>query len=268
MKKLILIVIISIFISALIQAQGCLPDGIIFGYQVEIDNFQLNYPGCTEIEGDVTIWGEDVVNLDGLNVLNAFGGSLKIGIGSILYGTSQINLSGLENVTFINGDFVIEVNLDLISLTGIENIAYIGGNLSIYYNPLLSTCEFESICNYLANPNGSVSIEGNDTGCNNQEEVEEACLVLINEINSEDKFTISPNPIETTTQIEHNLNTDSPVTIQILDISGQVIKTLVNETQQKGKLEVVFDGTELKAGIYFCVLKTNEGIQTKKIIKL
>ena len=37
---------------------------------------------------------------------------------------------------------------------------------------------------------------------------------------------------------------------------------------QKGEHKVVFDGTKLKAGIYFCVLKTNEGIQNKKIIKL
>ena len=81
--------------------------------------------------------------------------------------------------------------------------------------------------------------------------------------------TLTENDIGiATTKIEYTLNSNSPVTIQILDISGQEIKTLVNETHQKGEHNVVFDGTELKAGIYFCVLKTNEGIQTRKIIKL
>ena len=33
----------------------CLPEGITFTTQEQIDNFQTNYPGCTEIEGDVYI---------------------------------------------------------------------------------------------------------------------------------------------------------------------------------------------------------------------
>ncbi len=33
----------------------CLPEGITFTTQAQIDNFQLNYPGCTEIEGDMKI---------------------------------------------------------------------------------------------------------------------------------------------------------------------------------------------------------------------
>jgi hypothetical protein len=44
--------------------------------------------------------------------------------------------------------------------------------------------------------------------------------------------------------------------------------TLVNEVQQLGKQSVVFNTIGLKPGIYFCVLKTNEGVQSKKMIKL
>ena len=53
-------------------SQGCLPEGITFSGQEEIDNFQTNYPGCTEIEGDVLIWdyGTGVNNLIGLSVIN------------------------------------------------------------------------------------------------------------------------------------------------------------------------------------------------------
>jgi hypothetical protein len=38
--------------------------------------------------------------------------------------------------------------------------------------------------------------------------------------------------------------------------------------QQLGEQQVIFDGSQLKPGIYFCTLITNEGIQTRKIIKL
>jgi hypothetical protein len=47
----------------------CLPEGINFTTQAQIDNFQTNYPGCTEIEGDVLILGSNITNLTGLSVL-------------------------------------------------------------------------------------------------------------------------------------------------------------------------------------------------------
>lgn len=54
----------------------CLPEGITFSTQEEIDNYQSNYPGCVEIEGDVIIEGEDITNLDGLYGLNFVSGFL------------------------------------------------------------------------------------------------------------------------------------------------------------------------------------------------
>ena len=54
----------------------CLSDGITFTTQEEIDNFQTNYPYCSEIEGDVIIEGADITNLDGLNGLNSVSGFL------------------------------------------------------------------------------------------------------------------------------------------------------------------------------------------------
>ena len=52
-----------------LSSQPCLPEGIIFTTQAEIDNFQTSYPGCTEIEGDVTISGDDINNFIGLRTL-------------------------------------------------------------------------------------------------------------------------------------------------------------------------------------------------------
>jgi len=78
MKKLIFI-ILTIHCSLFILhsfSQPCLPQGITFNTQEQIDNFQINYPNCTEIEGDMIIEGDDITNLDGLNVLTAVGGFL------------------------------------------------------------------------------------------------------------------------------------------------------------------------------------------------
>ena len=81
MKKLTLTIIL-IMSNIIIFAQcdeSCLPNGITFETQAGIDNFQSNFPECTEIEGDVLIRGDDITNLTGLNVLTAIGGDISIG---------------------------------------------------------------------------------------------------------------------------------------------------------------------------------------------
>ena len=82
MKKLIFI-LLSIHASLFTIhtfSQGCLPEGITFTTQAQIDSFQINYPGCTEIEGDVEIYGywEDITNLSSLNVLTSIGRNLRV----------------------------------------------------------------------------------------------------------------------------------------------------------------------------------------------
>lgn len=54
-------------------SQPCLPEGITFNTQEQIDNFQINYPNCTEIEGGVLIEGTDITNLNGLSVITSIG---------------------------------------------------------------------------------------------------------------------------------------------------------------------------------------------------
>ncbi len=51
-KFLLFIWLILLFAGA---AQSCLPQGITFSTQNQIDSFPINYPNCTVIEGEVTI---------------------------------------------------------------------------------------------------------------------------------------------------------------------------------------------------------------------
>ena len=77
-----------------------------------------------------------------------------------------------------------------------------------------------------------------------------------------------PNPINLNTTLSYSLSESSEVTLSIHNISGLCISILVNEFQQQGKRSVIFDSSGLKPGVYFCILKTNTEIQTKKILKL
>jgi hypothetical protein len=77
MRRLSFVFLVLMFIRVSGPAQSCLPEGITFNRQSQIDSFQVNYPGCTEIEGDVTITGNIIYDLNGLNVLTSIGGNLE-----------------------------------------------------------------------------------------------------------------------------------------------------------------------------------------------
>ncbi len=175
MKKFYILLIALLALNGA-RAQSCLPEGITFTTQTQIDNFQTNYPNCTEIEGDVIIQGEfNITNLDGLSVVTSIGGDLDISNNLVL-----TSLTGLENVTSIGGDLWIYFNTPLTSLTGLDNIdAGSITNLYIFGNDNLSACEVQSVCEYLANPNGTVDIFNNAIGCNNPPEVAGGCGISL-----------------------------------------------------------------------------------------
>jgi len=58
--------------------QPCLPEGITFTTQEQIDNFHTDYPSCNVIEGNVKIMGDDITNLNGLLGLKRVEGYLKL----------------------------------------------------------------------------------------------------------------------------------------------------------------------------------------------
>ena len=103
MRCVSLIICLLLFVHGVVSPQSCLPEGIIFTSQEQIDNFQINNPGCTEIEGNVEIAGiwpnPGVYNLEGLNMLNSIGGKL------ILQNNDYLSFSGY--VTDANTGFPI-----------------------------------------------------------------------------------------------------------------------------------------------------------------
>lgn len=106
MKKAFLFSVFANAIQFSAFSQGCLPDSVKFYSQSEIDSFQVNYPGCTEIEGHLVINGYALItNLNGLDVLTSVGGNLVIEYCNI------INLAGLNNLNSIQGGLTVYFNL-------------------------------------------------------------------------------------------------------------------------------------------------------------
>jgi len=131
-----------------------------------------------------------------------------------------------------------------------ESSIFIGGHFNDYLNigdvPLISN-----------NEHGFLALIGELTG------------ITVYERNlGSNLFDIFPNPLSCNTSISYNLSNTSIVNVSILNQNGQVVTTLINENQLQGDHKLIFDATDLPAGVYFCTLKTSEGTQTKKMIKL
>lgn len=127
MKTSFYFIVFSLFIQYSALSQSCLPEGITFLTQQEIDDFQANYPGCAVIEGDVWIHGYDIQNLNGLSVLTEIGGGLLID------STLLTNMQGLNNLTRIGEDFQLYSNNSLDNLIGFDALTEITGRLDFSF---------------------------------------------------------------------------------------------------------------------------------------
>lgn len=137
MSRLILLFVSILFILNNGLAQPCLPDGITFSTQSQIDSFQIIYPNCHEIEGGVIIQGEDISNLNGLNTVNKIEGGLLIHDPFI--GNSQLtDLEGLNNLNSIGEFLIIASNSMLANLNGLENLESVNGYIQILWNNSLT----------------------------------------------------------------------------------------------------------------------------------
>ena len=359
MKKITLLIVLALIIQGTVLSQPCLPSGITFTTQEQIDNFQTNHPNCTEIGGNLIVDGESIFNLDGLNVITSVGGNLQFmgcdilssltglenitslggslvvagndalfdltglegltAIGANLEARSNsylINFTGLDNVTSIGGGFYLYFNNNLSSfdglnnltsiaggmelgatvfgiilnnpalesLTGLGNLTSVGGplkirycdiltslsgldninsssieNLVITHNPLLSTCAVLSVCEYLASPAGTITIQANASGCGDQYEVEYACqFVAIPDINLESEFSIYPNPAKKKLFI----SSENGMSIDEVIIYNQFGQKVLQENQ----ILKVVDVSMLRQGMYVVELMSNGLKMREKLI--
>jgi hypothetical protein len=77
-----------------------------------------------------------------------------------------------------------------------------------------------------------------------------------------------PNPFNPTTAISYYLPVASNVMLTVYDVLGRQVATLVNEVQLFGHYQVIWDGSEVTSGIYFCRLQAGKFSATKKMVLL
>jgi hypothetical protein len=75
-----------------------------------------------------------------------------------------------------------------------------------------------------------------------------------------------PNPFNPSTTIRYQLPVASEVKLEVYDVLGKKIATLVNERQSAGAYQVVWNASGLSSGTYFYRLQAGTFVETKKMI--
>lgn len=75
-----------------------------------------------------------------------------------------------------------------------------------------------------------------------------------------------PNPFNPVSKIVYTIPKSSFVNIKIFDMSGRLIKELVNETKIAGTYTIDFNGSDLSSGMYYLVLNADKFQKTEKLV--
>ena len=82
-----------------------------------------------------------------------------------------------------------------------------------------------------------------------------------------------PNPFNPSTTIKYNLNDNSYVNVSIYNVAGELVKTLFNGPQNKGKNSLIWNAKNNKnesvaGGLYIYSVTTENNIYSKKMMLL
>ncbi|MFA5032742.1 MAG: T9SS type A sorting domain-containing protein [bacterium] len=117
------------------------------------------------------------------------------------------------------------------------------------------------LCGY-TNPNGVSDVLLMKTGAE----------VPIEETGGKDfafpQIKISPNPFFQKAVIKYQLSKKNHVSLIICDITGRIVKTLVNEQKSAGNYTATINEKELRTGIYFVKLISGGYKEAKKLVLL
>jgi M6 family metalloprotease-like protein len=85
------------------------------------------------------------------------------------------------------------------------------------------------------------------------------------------RFSGYPNPFHTMVDLSYSIPEESKVSVEVFDIQGRMVKTLVNETQQPGDYQCIWDATgsnnaRVNPGLYLCRFRAGDHSEMIKLI--
>jgi len=75
-----------------------------------------------------------------------------------------------------------------------------------------------------------------------------------------------PNPFTGTSTVQVNVRTTTNLSLEVVNMMGQIVQTVDAGVAQPGMNEIIIDGTKLTSGVYFYTVKAGETSVTRKMI--
>ncbi|MFA8342906.1 MAG: T9SS type A sorting domain-containing protein, partial [Rhodothermaceae bacterium] len=91
-------------------------------------------------------------------------------------------------------------------------------------------------------------------------------IVMSSDNKPENDISSYPNPFNPSTKISYSLKKKTNVKIVVYNVLGQIVDTLENGIKDQGKHIVLFDGSRLSSGVYYCSIQSEEYSKTIKLI--
>jgi hypothetical protein len=85
--------------------------------------------------------------------------------------------------------------------------------------------------------------------------------------NSPNLLNAYPNPFNPSTTIHYQLSELSDININIYDLQGKHVASLLNQKQEAGQHQIIWNASSYPSGIYICTLKiNNELLESQKLL--
>jgi hypothetical protein len=161
----------------------------------------------------------------------------------------NINTNGFK-LRVISGGQINVIDQSVFNNPNIELLIGTPDQCSGFRQPV-DAARLTTFCGSKYNPNSPASLIRN----------EQNGLKVLQNLN------ISPNPFSREFNINFILEEETKIKIDLFNSVGQNIKNITNEIRGVGNHLVVFEGSDLAPGIYLLTLRTQNGTETKKIVK-
>jgi hypothetical protein len=78
----------------------------------------------------------------------------------------------------------------------------------------------------------------------------------------------APNPFAASTRLRYALPEDARVNLNVYDLLGRRVATLVDTEQPAGRYTVMLDGADLTSGTYFVRLRAGTQVRTQRVVMI
>jgi hypothetical protein len=101
-------------------------------------------------------------------------------------------------------------------------------------------------------------------------------VTAANDLPAADVFGLEsnyPNPFNPQTTIRYSLGTASRVSLRIFDLQGRLVRTLVDETQERGEHQVIWHGRNdrdqpVASGTYLYRIRAGDFVENRRMTLL